>query len=145
MVINGVMLGLTRAEILRRFDEIVEFSEMKDFIDAPVKTYSSGMYARLGFSVAAHVDPDVLLVDEVLSVGDYLFQHKCIERMNGFRARGATFILVSHSPATVLELCDRAIWIDHGRVRADGPASEVVAAFTGAAPAAPAVVLSTEA
>ena len=95
--INGIMLGLSKREITRRFDEIVEFAEMKDFIDAPVKTYSSGMYMRLGFAVAIHVDPDVLLVDEVLAVGDEGFTHKCLDKFAEFKRRGKTILLVTHS------------------------------------------------
>ena len=95
--INGIMLGLTKREVARRFDEIVEFAEMQDFIDAPVKTYSSGMYMRLGFAVAIHVDPDVLLVDEVLAVGDEGFTHKCLDKFGEFKRRGKTILLVTHS------------------------------------------------
>ena len=95
--INGIMLGLTKREVARRFDEIVEFAELQDFIDAPVKTYSSGMYMRLGFAVAIHVDPDVLLVDEVLAVGDEGFTHKCLDKFGEFKRRGKTILLVTHS------------------------------------------------
>ncbi|MBE3110055.1 MAG: ABC transporter ATP-binding protein, partial [Acidobacteria bacterium] len=103
--INGIMLGLTKREITRRFDEIVEFAELKDFIDAPVKTYSSGMYMRLGFAVAIHVDPDVLLVDEVLAVGDEGFTHKCLDKFAEFRRRGKTILLVTHSLGLVERFC----------------------------------------
>ena len=113
--INGIMLGLTKREIARRFDEIVEFAELEDFIDAPVKTYSSGMYMRLGFAVAIHVDPDVLLVDEVLAVGDEGFTHKCLDKFAEFRRRGKTILLVTHSLGLVERLCDEALWIDEGR------------------------------
>ncbi|HSF99483.1 MAG TPA: ABC transporter ATP-binding protein, partial [Vicinamibacterales bacterium] len=95
--INGIMLGLTKRDIQKRFDEIVDFAELRDFIDAPVKTYSSGMYMRLGFAVAIHVDPDVLLVDEVLAVGDEAFAHKCLEKFGEFRRRGKTILLVTHA------------------------------------------------
>src|SRR6266545_2343792 len=119
--LNGAILGMTRKEIRRRFDDIVAFSGLEKFIDTPVKRYSSGMYARLGFSVAAHVDPDVLLVDEVLSVGDYLFQRKCIERMNMVIAGGATVIFVSHNLREVAALCQRSLLLEHGTVQTIGP------------------------
>ena len=124
--LNGAILGMTRAEVRRKFDEIVEFSGLADFIDTPVKRYSSGMFARLGFSVAAHVDPDVLIVDEVLSVGDYLFQRKCMERMSAVLQGGATVIFVSHNLRAVTDLCSRALLLSHGRVLADGPAPAVL-------------------
>ena len=112
--INGIMLGLTKKEIQRRFDEIVEFAEMQDFIDAPVKTYSSGMYMRLGFAVAVHVDPEVLLVDEVLAVGDQGFTHKCLDKFAEFRRRNKSILLVTHSLDLVEKFCDTAHWLDHG-------------------------------
>lgn len=124
--LNGAILGMTRAEIKRKFDEIVEFSGLAEFIDTPVKRYSSGMFARLGFSVAAHVDPDVLIVDEVLSVGDYLFQRKCMERMAAVLKGGATVIFVSHNLRAVTDLCSRALLLSHGRLLADGPSAEVL-------------------
>jgi ABC-type polysaccharide/polyol phosphate transport system ATPase subunit len=127
--INGIMLGLTKREIQRRFDEIVEFAELKDFIDAPVKTYSSGMYMRLGFAVAIHVDPDVLLVDEVLAVGDEGFTHKCLDKFAEFKRRGKTILLVTHSLGLVERFCDDAIWLDAGRKRADGDPKRVVDAY----------------
>jgi ABC-type polysaccharide/polyol phosphate transport system ATPase subunit len=127
--INGIMLGLTRKEITRRFDEIVEFAELEDFIDAPVKTYSSGMYMRLGFAVAIHVDPDVLLVDEVLAVGDEGFTHKCLDKFGDFRRRGKTVLLVTHSLALVERFCDEALWIDAGLGRAHGDPRRVVGAY----------------
>ena len=110
--INGIMLGLTKREIQERFDEIVEFAELREFIDAPVKTYSSGMYMRLGFAVAIHVDPDVLLVDEVLAVGDEGFTHKCLDKFAEFRRRGKTILLVTHSLDLVERFCDEALWLD---------------------------------
>ena len=113
--INGIMLGLTKKEIQRRFDEIVEFAEMQDFIDAPVKTYSSGMYMRLGFAVAVHVDPEVLLVDEVLAVGDQGFTHKCLDKFAEFRRRNKSILLVTHSLDLVEKFCDTAHWLDQGR------------------------------
>lgn len=124
--INGLMLGLSRKEIARRFDEIVAFAELEDFIDAPVKTYSSGMYMRLGFAVATHVDPDVLLVDEVLAVGDEAFTHKCLDTFAEFRRRGRTVVLVTHSLDLVERFCDEALWLDHGLVRAIGDPRRIV-------------------
>jgi ABC-type polysaccharide/polyol phosphate transport system ATPase subunit len=127
--INGIMLGLSKREIARRFDEIVEFAELEDFIDAPVKTYSSGMYMRLGFAVAIHVDPDVLLVDEVLAVGDEGFTHKCLDKFGEFRRRGKTILLVTHSLGLVERFCDEALWIDGGVGRAHGDPRRVVGAY----------------
>jgi ABC-type polysaccharide/polyol phosphate transport system ATPase subunit len=127
--INGIMLGLTKREITRRFDEIVEFAEMRDFIDAPVKTYSSGMYMRLGFAVAIHVDPDVLLVDEVLAVGDAGFTHKCLDKFGEFKRRGKTILLVTHSLDLVERFCDEALWLDGGKVRGSGDPKRVVGAY----------------
>jgi len=127
--LNGAILGMTRQEIRRRFDEIVAFAGLEEFIDTPVKRYSSGMYARLGFSVAAHVDPDVLLVDEVLSVGDYLFQRKCVERMNAVIAGGSTVIFVSHNLRELANVCHRSVLLDKGRVKMVGSTDEVIMAY----------------
>jgi ABC-type polysaccharide/polyol phosphate transport system ATPase subunit len=127
--INGIMLGLSKREITRRFDEIVEFAELEEFIDAPVKTYSSGMYMRLGFAVAIHVDPDVLLIDEVLAVGDEGFTHKCLDKFAEFRRRGKTILLVTHALNLVERFCDEALWLDGGRVRAAGDPKRVVGAY----------------
>ena len=127
--INGMMLGLARRDIAARFDEIVAFAELEDFIDAPVKTYSSGMYMRLGFAVAIHVDPDVLLVDEVLAVGDEAFTHKCLDKLADFRRRGRTVLLVTHSLDLVTRFCDQALWLDGGRVRVQGDPRRVVDAY----------------
>ena len=127
--INGIMLGLTKREVSRRFDEIVEFAEMKDFIDAPVKTYSSGMYMRLGFAVAIHVDPDVLLVDEVLAVGDEGFTHKCLDKFAEFKRRGKTILLVTHALGLVERFCDEALWMDAGSMKAIGDPKRVVGAY----------------
>jgi ABC-type polysaccharide/polyol phosphate transport system ATPase subunit len=127
--INGIMLGLSKREIARRFDEIVEFAELEGFIDAPVKTYSSGMYMRLGFAVAIHVDPDVLLIDEVLAVGDEGFTHKCLDKFAEFRRRGKTILLVTHSLGLVERFCDEALWLDEGRTRAAGDPRKVVGAY----------------
>ncbi len=127
--INGIMLGLTKKEVQKRFDEIVEFAELQDFIDAPVKTYSSGMYMRLGFAVAIHVDPDVLLIDEVLAVGDQGFTLKCLDKFAEFRRRNKTILLVTHSLDLVEKFCDQALWLDKGRTKAEGEPKRVVAAY----------------
>jgi lipopolysaccharide transport system ATP-binding protein len=127
--INGIMLGLTKKEVARRFDEIVEFAELKDFIDAPVKTYSSGMYMRLGFAVAINVDPDVLLIDEVLAVGDEAFTHKCLDKFAEFRRRNKTILLVTHSLNLVEKFCDDVLWLDSGRIRGEGDPRRVVSAY----------------
>jgi ABC-type polysaccharide/polyol phosphate transport system ATPase subunit len=127
--INGMMLGLQKREIASRFDEIVAFAELEDFIDAPVKTYSSGMYMRLGFAVAIHVDPDVLLVDEVLAVGDEAFTHKCLDKFAEFRRRGGTIVLVTHALDLVTRFCDHALWLDEGLVRTEGDPKRVVDAY----------------
>jgi hypothetical protein len=123
------MLGLSKREVARRFDEIVEFAELEDFIDAPVKTYSSGMYMRLGFAVAIHVDPDVLLVDEVLAVGDEGFTHKCLDKFAVFKRRGRTILLVTHALGLVERFCDEAVWMDSGSMKAMGDPKRVVGAY----------------
>jgi lipopolysaccharide transport system ATP-binding protein len=127
--LNAALLGLSQAETAARFSEIVDFAELWDFIDAPVRTYSTGMYARLGFAVATAYRPEILLVDEILAVGDQGFQEKCRERMNRFRDDGTTVVLVSHSPDTVVTMCDQAVWLDAGRIRAIGAPTEVVAEY----------------
>lgn len=127
--INGIMLGLSKKEIHERFDEIVEFAELEEFIDAPVKTYSSGMYMRLGFAVAIHVDPDVLLIDEVLAVGDEAFVHKCLDKISEFRRRNKTIILVTHSLGLVEKMADEALWIDKSEVQLRGDPKKVVDAY----------------
>jgi ABC-type polysaccharide/polyol phosphate transport system ATPase subunit len=127
--INGIMLGLSKRQIAARFEEIVEFAELEDFIDAPVKTYSSGMYMRLGFAVAIHVDPDVLLVDEVLAVGDEGFTHKCLDKFGEFKRRGKTILLVTHSLGLVERFCDEALWLDGGQMKAMGDPKRVVGAY----------------
>ena len=127
--INGIMLGLSKREIQRRFDEIVEFAELEEFIDAPVKTYSSGMYMRLGFSVAIHVDPDVLLVDEVLAVGDAGFTHRCLDKFAEFKRRGKTILIVTHSLGLVEQLCDQVVLLEAGKKTADGDPKRVVGAY----------------
>ena len=127
--LNGTILGMTRREVARKFDEIVAFSGVEEFIDTPVKRYSSGMNARLGFAIAGHLDPDVLLVDEVLSVGDVAFQEKCVARMRELLARGVPLVFVSHNLGAVVDLCTRAILIDHGVVQFNGRPAEAVAEF----------------
>jgi lipopolysaccharide transport system ATP-binding protein len=127
--LNGTILGMTRAEIRSKFDAIVEFSELADFLDTPVKRYSSGMYARLGFAVAAHVEPDVLVVDEVLSVGDFVFQRKSVEKMRQVMKGGTTVVFVSHNLRAVADLCKRGMLLDHGTVTSIGPATEVIKAY----------------
>jgi ABC-type polysaccharide/polyol phosphate transport system ATPase subunit len=127
--LNASILGLTNAEIGEIYDDIVDFAELDEFINMPVKHYSSGMYMRLGFSVAVHISPDILLIDEILAVGDQTFQEKCIERLHKLKAAGTTVVFVSHNPAIVLSLCERALWIEHGKLVADGPAPEIVAAY----------------
>ncbi|MEP7270262.1 MAG: ABC transporter ATP-binding protein [Acidobacteriota bacterium] len=127
--LNGALLGHSRAEMHRCFDEIVEFAELGDFLDTPIRNYSSGMTARLGFAVATAIRPDVLIVDEVLSVGDARFQEKCKARIAEFRSTGATILLVSHDAELVETICNRAVWLEKGRVRAMGPAAEVVGLY----------------
>jgi ABC-type polysaccharide/polyol phosphate transport system ATPase subunit len=129
VAINGVMLGLTRKEIDRRFDEIVEFAELREFIDDPVKTYSSGMYMRLGFAVAIHVDPDVLLIDEVLAVGDEAFTRKCLDKIAEFRRRGRTILFVTHTLGLVEKMCDEALWLRHGRNEGRGDPKRVIDSY----------------
>ncbi len=124
--LNGSILGLSRAEIRRRLDDIIGFAELERFIDVPVKHYSSGMYVRLGFSVAVHTDPEILLVDEVLAVGDQAFQRKCLERIDDLRRQGVTVLFVSHSADMVRSLCSRALWLHEGHLVADDAAEAVV-------------------
>lgn len=127
--INGIMLGLTRRDIEQRFDRIVEFSGISEFLDQPVKTYSSGMYVRLGFAVAVHVDPDILIIDEVLSVGDEEFSARCVAKIQEMKYRGVTLIFVTHQLGQVRTLCDRALWLDHGQLEAIGDPTRVVDAY----------------
>jgi lipopolysaccharide transport system ATP-binding protein len=127
--LNGMVLGLERAEIERRFDQIAAFAEIGDFMDRPVRTYSSGMYVRLAFAVAINVDPDILIVDEALSVGDEAFQRKCFSRINRIRENGATILFVSHSASTVVELCDRAVLLDGGELIVAGSPKHVVSRY----------------
>jgi lipopolysaccharide transport system ATP-binding protein len=127
--LNGAILGMTRAEILSKFDEIVAFSEIEEFLDTPVKRYSSGMYVRLAFSVAAHLDPEILICDEVLAVGDVSFQKKCLAKIKSFAECGKTVLFVSHSMDTMRNLCERIVWINGGHVQKDGPSEEVIEAY----------------
>jgi lipopolysaccharide transport system ATP-binding protein len=124
--LNGAILGMSRNEIRRKFDEIVEFAEISKFLDTPVKRYSSGMYVRLAFAVAAHLEPDILIVDEVLAVGDSAFQQKCLGKMRDIRSEGRTVIVVSHNMATVSSLCQKVIWLANGQVKAAGDAQDII-------------------
>lgn len=127
--LNGAVLGFSREFMQSHFDEIIEFAELRDFVDVPVKNYSSGMVARLGFAIATIVGADILVVDEILAVGDYKFQEKCKKRMAELMANGTTLLFVSHSEEQVKELCQNAIWLDGGKARAIGPVEEVFRAY----------------
>jgi lipopolysaccharide transport system ATP-binding protein len=127
--LNGAILGMTRADITRKFDEIVEFSEIREFLDTPVKRYSSGMYVRLAFAVAAHLEPETLIVDEVLAVGDAAFQRKCLGKMGNFAQSGRTVLFVSHNMEAIRSLCQRCIWLKDGRVHKDGKADEIIETY----------------
>jgi lipopolysaccharide transport system ATP-binding protein len=129
LYLQGAILGMSRQEVTRKMDAIVDFAGIPDFIDTPVKRYSSGMNARLGFAIAAHVDPDVLLIDEVLAVGDFVFQQKCYDRLAQFRRAGAAIVFVSHSMQAIVSLCDRAIMLRPGRDAVIGPVSDVAALY----------------
>jgi lipopolysaccharide transport system ATP-binding protein len=124
--LNGAILGMSRAEIIRKFDEIVEFSGIEEFLDTPVKRYSSGMFVRLAFAVAAHLEPDILIIDEVLAVGDAAFQKKCLGKMGDFAQSGRTILFVSHNAEAVRGLCQRCIWLKDGRIYKDGSADEIL-------------------
>jgi ABC-2 type transport system ATP-binding protein len=132
--LNGSILGMTKKEISRKFDEIVDFSGVEEFIDQPVKNYSTGMYVRLGFSIAINVDPDILVVDEVLAVGDAEFQEKCRQKFADFSAAGKTVILVSHSMGQVSDMCDHAAWLSHGDLVSVGKAEDTVKAYLESLP-----------
>jgi ABC-type polysaccharide/polyol phosphate transport system ATPase subunit len=133
ILLNGLLMGYSKREMQARQETIIEFAGIGDFIDAPVKQYSSGMYVRLAFAVATEVDPDILVVDEILSVGDINFQKKCFERLERFRAAGKTIVVVTHNLFEVVKLCDRAICLDKGRILFDGPADEAVERYKTAA------------
>lgn len=124
--LNATLLGLRRRELNARIDDIIEFSELGDFIDEPIRVYSSGMLAKLGFSVITQVDPDVLIIDEVLAVGDIKFQNKCIETINVFKQRGVTILFVSHNLTDIARVCDKVIWIENHRVKKIGSSEEVL-------------------
>jgi ABC-type polysaccharide/polyol phosphate transport system ATPase subunit len=135
--INAALMGLTRRETDLRFAEIVEFSGVQEFINEPLRTYSSGMMVRLAFSVAVSMDPDILLVDEVLGVGDQDFYARCLDKVHAFQRAGKTLLLASHSPSLVSMFCQRALWLDHGQIVATGEAGEVLEAYRGSVAAAP--------
>ena len=124
--LHGAMLGMRSSEIRRKLDSIIDFAGVDQYIDVPVKRYSSGMYVRLGFSIAAHLDPDILLLDEVLAVGDFAFQTKCLDRIAELRRAGRTIIFISHDLAAVYRLCDRALLLHHGCIAAEGPPRQVI-------------------
>jgi lipopolysaccharide transport system ATP-binding protein len=128
-LVNGVVGGMTRREVANRFDEIVEFSELEDFIDSPLRAFSSGMQMRLAFSIAIHSEPDILLIDEVLAVGDVAFQRKCLDRIAQLKANGCTIIFVSHDTSMVQQLCEETLWLRAGKVAAFGPSEAVVAGY----------------
>jgi ABC-type polysaccharide/polyol phosphate transport system ATPase subunit len=130
ILINGLLMGYSKSEMLERQQRIIDFAEIGDFIDAPVKQYSSGMYMRLAFAVAIEVDPEILVVDEILAVGDLGFQQKCFERLRRFRQAGKTMLLVTHAMAMVQEHCDRALLIDHGSLIVDGSPREAIATYS---------------
>ncbi len=134
--LNAALLGLTRARATEVFDSIVEFSGIGEFIYQPLRTYSTGMVMRLAFAIAVHVDPDILIIDEVLAVGDATFYLKCLDKIHEFRRAGKTLLFVSHAGSTLSTLCDRALWLDHGRLMADGPLAEVAALYEGQSVAA---------
>src|SRR5437867_3640478 len=136
LYLQGAIMGMTRRETARKLDAIVDFAGIEEFIDTPVKRYSSGMNARLGFAIAAHVDPDVLIIDEVLSVGDARFQERCLERMRELRRRGTPLVFVSHNLLAVLELCTRALLIERGRVRFDGTPAATIQEYSRGRPSA---------
>ncbi len=128
--LNGCLLGMSSKEVDAAFGAIVDFAELWEFIDTPVKRYSSGMYVRLAFAVAVHSNPEILLVDEVLSVGDTFFQEKCLKRMHEFQQRGTTIVVVSHDLQLLADFCEQAIWLEHGQIVEEGPAAEVVQKYS---------------
>jgi ABC-type polysaccharide/polyol phosphate transport system ATPase subunit len=135
IALNGAIMGLSDREVAEKADSIIEFADLGSFIDSPVRTYSSGMYMRLGFSVAVHVDADILLIDEILAVGDEEFHKKCIARLHQMQQNGTALIIVSHALPMLANMCDRVIWLQKGRVMAAGPASEVVHMYSPETPA----------
>ena len=131
IILNGLLLGLSKHEVQKREERILDFAELGQFIDSPVKQYSSGMFMRLGFAIATEVDPDILLMDEILAVGDAAFQQKCLQRIDDFRQQGKTIFMVSHAAGTIRQFCRRALWIHDGILRADGPVEEVISQYEG--------------
>lgn len=131
IMLNGVLMGLTRKDVTRRMEEIIDFSELQEFIEQPIRVYSSGMLARLGFSVIAHLDPDILLVDEILAVGDLDFQKKCFAKMEEFKQKGITIIFVSHSMANVERICDRVLWLEGHTIKSLGDTKSTVNEYIG--------------
>jgi ABC-type polysaccharide/polyol phosphate transport system ATPase subunit len=127
--LNGAILGFSRREMDQKFKRIVDFSELWDFIDAPLRTYSAGMVVRLGFAIATDVNPDILLIDEVLAAGDERFRRKCIERINGFMNGQTTIVLVSHNMDLIRRMCDRAVWLEKGLIQAVGEVDSVVSSY----------------
>jgi lipopolysaccharide transport system ATP-binding protein len=145
IILNGVLLGMSRKAMLAKTDEIIDFAELSEFIDQPIRAYSSGMLARLGFSIVVHLEPEIMLIDEVLAVGDINFQKKCVEKMLSFRKAGVTIVLVSHSIADVRRLCDRVMWIENHSVKMIGPADRVTDAYlANSSPAAQAPAMKVE-
>jgi len=132
ILINGIILGLSKKEIKRKFDDIVAFAELEDYIDEPVRTYSDGMFMRLGFSIATNVDPDILLIDEILAVGDEYFRHKCAEKIAEFRKLGKTMVIVSHELEAIEKWCDRVVWLDGGVIRDAGHPERVIDRYRNA-------------
>jgi len=130
--INGIILGLSRKEIKRRFDDIMKFAELEDYIDEPVRIYSDGMFMRLGFSIATNVNPDILLIDEILAVGDEYFRHKCAEKIAEFRKLGKTMVIVSHQLEAIEKWCDRVVWLNDGVIREIGVPSRVIDSYRNA-------------
>ena len=126
---NASLIGMTRKRTAEVFDDIIDFADIGDFLGEPVRTYSTGMAVRLAFGIAINMDPDIMLVDEVLTVGDQAFQKKCFDRVRAARRQGRTFLCVSHAPGMVQELCDKAIWLDHGELRMSGPVDAVLDAY----------------
>lgn len=131
LYISAIVSGLRRAEVDTLYEEVVSFAEIEEFMDQPLRTYSAGMQLRLGFAVAIHVDPAILIIDEVLAVGDFNFQQKCLIRIEEFRRRGKTLLFVSHDMGAIPRFCSRAIWLRHGQLLVDGPAEQVIAAYEG--------------
>jgi ABC-type polysaccharide/polyol phosphate transport system ATPase subunit len=131
ILLNGLLMGYSKQQMQVREQRIIDFADIGEFIDVPVKQYSSGMYMRLAFSVATEIDPDILVVDEILAVGDFVFQQKCFNRLRGFRESGKTILLVTHTMGPILEYCNRAIFIENGRIAADGRPKDVVQLYAG--------------